>query len=235
MTNLETVMNQISELKEMFSKKHTFATAELVDGTVIEYDGELAVGTAVFVVAEGEQIPAPDGTHALGGELTGVSVVTADGVITEIIDEREGGDAGEAPAEFEAIDSEEMPAALERATEVIASILNIEMGQAYDIATAVIAAINTEELSAESMSSEQVEAIVSAKLESFSKTILGIGEMMTSIVRENEAFKAELSGMKEAFEAFKAAPSNTEKEENKFSRQSGGLTVRQSFLRKQMK
>jgi hypothetical protein len=193
MTNLETVMNQISELKEMFSKRHTFASAELVDGTVIEYDGELAVGTAVFVVAEGEQIPAPDGTHALGGELAGVSVVTADGVITEIIDEREGGDAGEAPAEA--------PAA--------------------------------EAMSA--MTEEQVEAIISAKLESFSKAIEGIGEMMTTIARENEAFRAELSGMKEAFEAFKAAPSNTEKEENKFSRQSGGLTVRQSFLRKQMK
>lgn len=192
MTNLETVMSQINELKAMFTK-HSFATAELTDGTVIEYDGELAVGTAVFVVAEGEQIPAPDGTHALGGELTGVSVVTVDGVVTEIIDEREGGDAGEAPAETPA------------------------------------------EEAMSSMTEEQVEAIISAKLESFSKAIEGIGEMMTTIARENEAFRAELSGMKEAFEAFKAAPSNTEKEESKFSRHSGGLTVRQSFLRNSMK
>ena len=186
MQNLETVMNQINELKEMFSKKETFASATLMDGTVIEYDGELAVGTAVFVVAEGEQIPAPDGTHALGGDMEGVSIIVADGAITEIIDEREGGEEGEAPAETPA--EEAMSAITE----------------------------------------DQVEAIISAKLESFSKAIEGIGEMMTAIARENEAFRSELSEMKEAFNAFKAAPSNEQKEENKFSR-NGNLSNRQAI------
>lgn len=192
MQNLETVMNQINELKEMFSKKETFASATLMDGTVIEYDGELAVGTAVFVVAEGEQIPAPDGTHALGGDMEGVSIIVADGAITEIIDEREGGEEGEAPAETPA--EEAMSAITE----------------------------------------DQVEAIISAKLESFSKAIEGIGEMMTAIARENEAFRSELSEMKEAFNAFKAAPSNEQKEENKFSR-NGNLSNRQAFLKNNMK
>lgn len=192
MTNLETVMNQINELKEMFSKKEAFASAELMDGTVIEYDGELAVGTAVFVVAEGEQIPAPDGTHALGADMEGVSIVVAEGVITEVIDEREGGEEGEAPAETPA--EEAMSAITE----------------------------------------DQVEAIISAKLESFSKAIEGIGEMMTAIARENEAFRSELSEMKEAFNAFKAAPSKEDKEESKFSR-NGNLSNRQAFLKNNMK
>lgn len=192
MNNLETVMNQINELKVMFSKKETFASATLMDGTVIEYDGELAVGTAVFVVAEGEQIPAPDGTHALGGDMEGVSIIVAEGVITEVIDEREGGEEGEAPAEAPA--EEAMSAITE----------------------------------------DQVEAMISAKLESFSKAIEGIGEVMTTIARENEAFRSELSEMKEAFNAFKAAPSNEQKEESKFSR-NGNLSNRQAFLKNNMK
>ncbi len=54
----------------------------------------------VFVVADGEMIPAPEGTHALSGELAGVSIVVdAEGIITEIIDERENEDAGEVAVE----------------------------------------------------------------------------------------------------------------------------------------
>ena len=54
----------------------------------------------VFVVADGEMIPSPEGTHALSGELAGVSIVVdAEGIITEIIDERENEDAGEVAVE----------------------------------------------------------------------------------------------------------------------------------------
>lgn len=83
--------------------EQTFAEAVLLDGTIVQYDGELAPGTALFVVAEeGDLIPAPEGTHELGGEMEGVSVVVdADGLITEVIDERESGEASEAPAEEE--------------------------------------------------------------------------------------------------------------------------------------
>lgn len=80
--------------------EQVFAEAVLVDGTVVSYDGELAPGTALFIVAEeGDLIPAPEGTHALGGEMEGVSIVVdAEGVITEVIDERE---SAEAPADEE--------------------------------------------------------------------------------------------------------------------------------------
>lgn len=81
--------------------EQTFAEATLMDGTVITYEGELVPGTAIFVVTEeGESVPAPEGTHALGGDLEGVSIVVdADGIITEVVDERSTEEP--APAEEE--------------------------------------------------------------------------------------------------------------------------------------
>lgn len=59
------------------------ATATLTDGTVITYEGELAVGTAIFVqTAEGD-IPAPDATHEVEG---GLLVTTVGGLVTEIVE-----------------------------------------------------------------------------------------------------------------------------------------------------
>lgn len=81
-----------------------FAEVTLMDGeTVISYEGELAPGTAIFVVGEdGEQVPAPEGEHALGGELEGVTIVVdAEGVITEVVDEREGAEENETETEEE--------------------------------------------------------------------------------------------------------------------------------------
>jgi hypothetical protein len=84
-------MNAKETLKEIrtmlgFSeeeKKVEMATATLTDGTVISYDGELAIGTAIFVqTAEGD-IPAPDATHEVEG---GLLVTTVDGLVTEIVE-----------------------------------------------------------------------------------------------------------------------------------------------------
>ena len=59
------------------------ATATLTDGTVITYEGELMVGTAIFVqTAEGD-IPAPDATHEVEG---GLLVTTVGGLVTEIVE-----------------------------------------------------------------------------------------------------------------------------------------------------
>lgn len=236
--NFKKVMDAIAEMKSMFTSstdevtETTFGEAVLMDGTAIAYEGDLAVGTQVYVVADGEQIPAPEGTHALGGEYEGMSIITdANGMVVEIIDERASSEAASA---FEAIDTEKMPAALEKATEVIAGLLNLEMGQAYDIATAVIAAINEQQMSKESMSAEQVEAIVLAKMEGFSKAIEGLGEMLHSIASENESLRTEMSAMKSEFEAFKAAPSNSTTEGEKFSRVTSTLTARQLFLKSQI-
>jgi len=238
--NFKKVMDAIAEMKSMFSTstedvtETSFGEGVLMDGTAIAYEGELAVGTQVFVVADGEQIPAPEGTHALGGEFEGVSIVTdASGVVVEIIDER-AAEGEAASSDFEAIDSEEIPAALEKATEVLAAQLGLEMGQAYDLATAVIAAINENNaapVAAESMSAEQVESIVNAKLEAFSKAVEGLAEMTKAIAENNATLVNELSSLKSEFEAFKAQPSVETKEAEKFSKV-GNLTARQMFLKR---
>ena len=196
--NFKKVMDAIADMKAMFStsaeatdttEAQVFGEAVLMDGTAIAYEGELAVGTTVFIVADGEQIPAPEGTHELGGEFAGIKIITdANGVVVEVIDER----AAEEPVVEEA----------------------------------------TKE---ESMSAADVESIVSTKMESFSKVIESLGEMMQTIVTENETLRTEMSSMKNDFESFKAMPSNSTTESEKFARVNSTLTARQLFLKSQIK
>ena len=198
--NFKKVLDLISEMKESFSKKEKnemkFDQATLTDGTVIEYEA-LEVGQAVFVVADGESIPAPEGTHSLSGELEGVSIIVdANGVITEIVDERESTEE-EASAETEETTTEADPVA-------------------------------------ESMSAEDVEKIISAKLESFTAIIDGLGEMTKSIADNNATLVNELSSLRSEFESFKAQPSVEAREGERFSKV-GNLTTRQQFLMKNKK
>lgn len=62
------------------------ASALLVDGTEIQWEGELAVGVAVFVVTNEGLIPAPDATHEVEG---GMLVTTEGGLVTEIVEPAE--------------------------------------------------------------------------------------------------------------------------------------------------
>ena len=184
---LTTIKELIAEMKAQFSKSvEKFEEAMLADGTtMIEYES-LEVGMPVFVVADGERIPAPEGTHALSGDLAGVSIVVdAEGIITEIIDERENEGDGE---------------------------------------------VAVEETSAEAMSAEQVESIVNAKLEAFSKAVEGLAEMTKAIAESNNNLVNELSSLKSEFATFKAQPSVETKEAEKFSKV-GNLTARQLFLK----
>jgi len=238
--DLQTIKELIAEMKAQFSKSvETFEQATLTDGvTVIEYDA-LEVGMPVFVVADGERIPAPEGTHSLSGDLAGVSIVVdAEGIITEVIDERVNEGEGEVAVEetssdFQAISAEMLPQVLEDITEVIAERLGLEMGVAYDVATAVIAKINEETTMpvAESMSAEIVESIVNAKLEAFSKAVEGLAEMTKAIAENNTTLVNELSSLKSEFESFKGQPSVETKEAEKFSKV-GNLTARQMFLKR---
>ena len=98
---LTTIKELIAEMKAQFSKSvDKFESAVLADGvTTIEYDA-LEVGMPVFVVADGERIPAPEGIHSLSGDLAGVSIVVdAEGIITEVIDERMNEGDGEVVVE----------------------------------------------------------------------------------------------------------------------------------------
>jgi len=124
------VLKQIASIKDLFSAKaEAFGEAVLKDGTVVAYENDLAVGSKLYVVQDGEQIQAPEGTHALGGDMEGVSVVVdADGFIVEIIDEREGGDVvqtseDETPEEAEAANTPEQMSA-EKVEEIISAKLD---------------------------------------------------------------------------------------------------------------
>lgn len=66
----------------------TFAQATTADGVVVFYDGELGVGTALQVEADGERLPAPEGDHELTLEDGSVKVVSLDidGVVTAMED-----------------------------------------------------------------------------------------------------------------------------------------------------
>ena len=195
-TNFKKVMDLLADMKQAFSKKEAskFEQATLVDGvTVIEYEA-LEIGMPVFVVADGEMIPAPEGTHALSGDMEGVSIVVdAEGIITEIIDTRE--EAQSADPGDEQVDTPEA------------------------------------EPVAQSMSAEDVENIINAKLESFSKAVEGLAEMTKVIADSNTSLLNELSSLKSEFEAFKAQPSVETRENEKFSKV-GNLTTRQAFLLK---
>lgn len=193
--NFKAIMDSIRELKATFSAKaEAFNEAVLEDGTMISYEGELVVGTAVFVVTDTEQVPAPEGTHALGGEDAGKSIVVdANGIVTEVIDTT-------------ASASNDLPV----------------------VDPAMDPAVNASE---QTMSADDVDAIVNAKLESFSAIFEGLTEMIKTIASENESLRSEVTGLKGEFETFKSAPSNNVTETEKFARVTSTLTARQLHLR----
>jgi hypothetical protein len=238
-TNFKKVMDLLSDIKSAFHKKEAsnFMQSTLTDGTtVIEYEA-LEVGVPVFVVADGEMIPAPEGTHSLSGDMEGVSIVVdAAGVITEVIDTREDMESSD---NFEAISAEQLPGVLERITELIAAETGLEMGRAYDIASAVVANINEstetvveEEVEAEAtFSAQDAENMINARLETFTMAVESLVEMTKAIADNNTQINNELSSLKSEFETFKRQPSVDTRENEKFSRV-GNLTTRQAFLLK---
>ena len=241
MNAFEKVMKELGAIKTMFTKatEQTFETATLLDGeTTIEFDS-LEAGQQVFIVTPEGRIPAPEGTHALGGEYTGVTItVDADGFISEVIDERatEETTTEETSAEFEAISAEQLPAVLEGVTEIIASELGLEMDKAYDVASAVVTKINEltsseeAEVIEQSMSAEAIETIINGKLASFATTFEAVAEMAKSISEDNAKLRNEIASLKAEFESFKAMPSSETKESEKFAR-GGNLTAKQQFLK----
>ena len=238
-TNFKKVMDLLSDIKSAFHKKEAsnFTQATLTDGTtVIEYEA-LEVGVPVFVVADCEMIPAPEGTHSLSGDMEGVSIVVdAAGVITEVIDTRVDMESSD---QFESISAEQLPAVLERITELIAAETGLEMGRAYDIASAVVANINEvtetvveEEVEAEAtFSAQDAENMINARLETFTMAVESLVEMTKAIADSNTQINNELSSLKSEFETFKRQPSVETRESEKFSRV-GNLTTRQTFLLK---
>lgn len=77
----------ISEIRTLLfgaeEPKVEMAEATLVDGTLVSWEGELAVGTPLFVQTGEGLIPAPDATHEVEG---GMLVTTEGGIVTEIVE-----------------------------------------------------------------------------------------------------------------------------------------------------
>jgi len=112
--NTKDLIKDVRELMSKFNFKDEevkMESAVLTDGTVIKWDGSLAVGTAILVeTAEGD-IAAPDATHEVEG---GMLVTTVDGIVTEIVE------PAEAEVEIE-IEAKEF-ATVEKFDEVVASL-----------------------------------------------------------------------------------------------------------------
>ena len=105
----ETVVSQeLAEavVEETLTEENVETTFETeiktADGELtLYYDGEeLAEGLAIFVITEDGNIPAPDGTHALAGDIT---ITTEGGLITSV-----SADEVEDEVEVEAETEEEM-------------------------------------------------------------------------------------------------------------------------------
>jgi tetrahydromethanopterin S-methyltransferase subunit H len=107
----------IQEVRDLMSKfkfnneEVKMESAVLTDGTVIKWDGTLAVGTAILVeTAEGD-IAAPDATHEVEG---GLLVTTVGGIVAEIVE----------PAVEGVVEATQEFATVEKFNEVIASLEN---------------------------------------------------------------------------------------------------------------
>jgi len=117
----------IQEIRTLlgFSEEKTeevkMETATLVDGTIIEWEGELAVGTPIFVQTGEGLIPAPDATHEVEG---GMLVTTEGGIVTEIVEVEQEVEVEIEASEFATVES--FNSLLDKFNEVVARLEAIE-------------------------------------------------------------------------------------------------------------
>ena len=103
------VDGKVAEIKDPEAEvaptnEEEMATIETDNGT-LSYEGELAVGTEVFVEGEDGNVPAPDGDYKADGK----TIKVADGKVTEIVE-----DEAEAEPEIETeMEEEETPEDIE--------------------------------------------------------------------------------------------------------------------------
>lgn len=140
----------LSKIKNLLFGEQKFEQAKLEDGTIVMWEGELATGTALFVVAEdGTQMPAPDAEH----KLEDGSIVSTVGGLVVTVTPAEAEEKEE--VEVEDKKKEEMASELEMLVEKLAEKLAAlevkieEMGKkpeamSTEDVNAKVDAINTE-------------------------------------------------------------------------------------------
>lgn len=139
----------LSKIKHLLFGEQKFEQAKLEDGTIVMWEGELATGTALFVVAEdGTQMPAPDAEH----KLEDGSIVSTVGGLVVTVTPAEAEEKEEVEVEDK---KEEMASELEMLVEKLAEKLAAlevkieEMGKkpeamSTEDVNAKVDAINTE-------------------------------------------------------------------------------------------
>jgi acetylornithine deacetylase/succinyl-diaminopimelate desuccinylase-like protein len=135
----------LSKIKNLLFGEQKFEQAKLEDGTIVMWEGELATGTALIVVAEdGTQIPAPDAEHKLDD---GSIVSTVGGLVVTVT-----------PAEAE----EEKEIEVEDKKEEMASELEMYVEKLAEKLAALEVKIEEMGKKPEAMSTEDVNAKVDA-------------------------------------------------------------------------
>lgn len=108
--------NAKKSIFDIFKSKQVvkqFATATTVDGVEVTYEGDLTEGTALFVVVDGEQLPAPEGEHVIEDADGNRVIITADanGIVSKV-------DTAEAMSTDDTIREEVAEAMTQMATEM---------------------------------------------------------------------------------------------------------------------
>jgi hypothetical protein len=75
--------HKFNALKKAFGLEYKFFETTLADGTTIKVEPAIEEGASVFVLADGEEIPAPDGSHELAD---GTVIVTEAGVVIQVLE-----------------------------------------------------------------------------------------------------------------------------------------------------
>ena len=141
--DLKSLVKSYFNLTEASTVKQEFAEATLADGTTkIYWDGDLAVGTKVYLLdAEGNQIPAPEGSHTLEdgknivlGTEGEILEVAESASMEEMAEHVEVDPATGVPIETPETMEEEMPApvAVEDVVKAVVEAVQEEMGKYKD-------------------------------------------------------------------------------------------------------
>jgi len=122
------LITKINELGDLIRSKFNaeeppveMGTATLTDGTILTYEGELAVGTMVSIETPEGTLPAPDGSHEIEG---GTIITVADGIVVEIL---------EASAEVAEAEVEEAFNAAEFESKILAKVAEMFEGKFSDL------------------------------------------------------------------------------------------------------
>ena len=146
-------------LQKIIEKIKVFLTEEIAvkltdvktkDGIILNFEGELAVGTEIFIVAENGSTPAPDAEYILED---GSKLKVVDGKVDEIMEAEtpvEDAPAEEIPVEevaAEEIPVEEAPAEASVAEKIAA--LENQIKEIYEILAELVDGMNKNELKEE--------------------------------------------------------------------------------------